>query len=266
MSIKKIYVNSKHRTLDSNNSCDFTIDLKQTIVCPNEGSNMYISDVMIPNTILTINNRNNKLYFRVFDKEDNSIFDDYIITLEARMYNPDSFIRELEQKIKENTFINSFVIYNINTYEITISLEDDQPFQIITDYEFLKNIGWKTDINLNDIGSCNPVITNYKQKNIGVIYTSQLNLLQIKDLYLHSNTLSSYSTLMTSNNSNNVLVKIPVVSGPGSIIYYNHISNYDLLRTDGLIFSQIDFKLTDVDLNIIDIGELDISFSIIFVN
>ena len=51
--INKIFVDSRHKTLDSRSNTDFKIQLKESINLPNN-SVWFIADVVIHNTIYTI--------------------------------------------------------------------------------------------------------------------------------------------------------------------------------------------------------------------
>ena len=51
--INKIFVDSRHKTLDSRSNTDFKIQLKESINLPNN-TICFITDVVIPNTIYTI--------------------------------------------------------------------------------------------------------------------------------------------------------------------------------------------------------------------
>ena len=63
--IKKIYIDSRHKSNDSVSNTDFKIDLPVNISLP-EKTALYISDIAIPVSWYVIENgRHNKLYLRV---------------------------------------------------------------------------------------------------------------------------------------------------------------------------------------------------------
>ena len=77
--INKIYIDSRHRTQSSESDTDFEIQLKQTINLP-ENCTCVVSDVMLKNTITTIERFNENVYVRA-----NNV--DKIIKLDNRIYN-----------------------------------------------------------------------------------------------------------------------------------------------------------------------------------
>ena len=63
--IKKIYIDSRHKSNDSSSNTDFKIDLPVNIALL-DNTAFYITDVTIPVSFYTIEaSRNNKLYYRV---------------------------------------------------------------------------------------------------------------------------------------------------------------------------------------------------------
>ena len=67
--IKKIYIDSKFKTLDSVSSSNFKIDLQSTLLFP-ENSVFYIDDVSIPHSWYSIEeNINDRIYLYIFNAE-----------------------------------------------------------------------------------------------------------------------------------------------------------------------------------------------------
>ena len=57
--VKKIYVDSKYKTADSNSDSNFNFQLPQTCLMPDD-TKFFISDCAIPHTWYTVNDFNNK--------------------------------------------------------------------------------------------------------------------------------------------------------------------------------------------------------------
>ena len=61
LDIKKVYIDTRYKTEDSNSHSDFFIELPRTLNVP-ENTICYITDVVIPVSWSTVDIRNNKLY------------------------------------------------------------------------------------------------------------------------------------------------------------------------------------------------------------
>ena len=67
--IKKLYIDTRHRTEDSNSSSDFKITLRDTINCP-ENCKFALCDVAIPHSWRPINSLCNLFYFMFYSNDD----------------------------------------------------------------------------------------------------------------------------------------------------------------------------------------------------
>ncbi len=84
--IKKIYVDTRHKTPDSISTSDFTIVLPETVTLP-EGAVVYVDDVCIPYSWYTITDDfNDKIYVWVNDVIANT-FGYYIFKIEQGVYS-----------------------------------------------------------------------------------------------------------------------------------------------------------------------------------
>ena len=76
--IKKIYIDSKFKTLDSVSSSNFKIDLQSTLLFP-ENSVFYIDDISIPHSWYTIEeNINDRIYIYNTNKQIKTIAEFYM--------------------------------------------------------------------------------------------------------------------------------------------------------------------------------------------
>ena len=84
--IKKIYVDTRHKTPESISSSDFTIVLPETIRLP-DGAVCYVDDVCIPYSWYTVtDNLNDKIYVWVNDTIAKS-FAYYVVKIEQGVYS-----------------------------------------------------------------------------------------------------------------------------------------------------------------------------------
>ena len=136
---KKIYIDSHHRTLNSNSSGDFEIYLPESQECGND-TKLYIHEITIPNSIYPVqSNLNNRLYLRLTDFG-NTI--DSIIQLPSGSYVGATLASSLQTNM--NLATNGFqanndyfsVSYDFDSNKITVSLNYvDFSFRMLTDYE-----------------------------------------------------------------------------------------------------------------------------------
>ena len=126
--IRKIYVDTKYMTPDSNSTSDFKIQLPLTLDLPDNCSFM-IQNICIPHSWYTIEEGlNDKLYFHcsVNIRGFSGIFQP-IITLTAGIYNPISLASLIQTQMNNATSSsgtsNIFsVVYNATTNTISISV------------------------------------------------------------------------------------------------------------------------------------------------
>ena len=90
-----------------------------------------------------------------------------------------------------------------------------------------------------------------------------LGLLSIRNIYLHSPNLSSFSTYGGKGESN-IIKKIPVSSDFGYLIIETFTSTHDWLDCSSLTLSCLEFQLRDSYGNIVPLHGSNVSFSIVF--
>ena len=62
---RKVYVDSKYRTRNSESTTDFSIELPETLTLPNN-TTLFITDVAIPHSWFTVEPYNNQLFLRLY--------------------------------------------------------------------------------------------------------------------------------------------------------------------------------------------------------
>ena len=109
-------------------------------------------------------------------------------------------------------------------------------------------------MNIPDPGTPSPVFTS------GTIILNRIH-----ELYLRSSTLGNFHTL-GPDGSVNILKKIPVKANFGEVISTpDDFNEADMINVSNKCISPIDFQITDVYNNVVDLHNLPISFTMAFV-
>ena len=197
--IKKIYIDSRFMSSDSVSSSNFKIDLPQNVDLPNDVV-FYMDDICIPYSWYTIDeDRNNKLYFKIGS------------TTYVKIIPPDNY---------STTTFNAILVALMNSVENTYSANvniSSNKIGILTSstsniFEIL------TDNQIGLLGYPKPYqsINNYINNNISKINSSSspyvseyVNLNPIRNIYITSGNLRSYSTMSVSG-ERGIVKKVPV--------------------------------------------------------
>ena len=279
--VKKIYVDSRYKTIDSVSDSNFKFQLPQTCYMPDD-TKFFISDVCIPHTWNTINDFNSKLYLRISYTGGSlvGIRYDCILDLDQKSYIGTTFATMLKSKIQEKLTTeylgNIACTFNSTTNKLSLSLHTDIYFQFLTDKELCNpqiDGYWEwsgASYDKNNLQSANAIISN-TQSNSAVndsnlnVFNKHLNLQPIRNIYLHSS-LGSFQTL-GSRGEQTIIKKIPVSSNQGDMVFQDYNPGaVDMLDCSKQTLRQIEFKLTNVDGHIIPLNDNHCSWSIVFHN
>ena len=172
---------------------------------------------------------------------------------------------------------NFTVVFNAFNQNITITTDvSNMTFKILTRDDLKSKLGgtWPggLDNTPTDYDATNPQSVNVDllKRNSGTSelftytapYTSAfLNLVPIRNLYLSSN-ISNYNTADLLGRRN-IIKKVPVNSGFGSMIFDSLSQGDDYLDCSRQTIQTLNFKLTDTHDNIVPLTGY-MSFSIIF--
>ena len=268
---KKIYIDSHRRTQNSKGSSDFEIYLPESQECGND-TKLYIHEVTIPNSIYPVQaGLNNNLYLRLTDYSNTT---DVVVQLLSWSYVGSTLASSLKKEM--NLATNGFqanndyfdVTYDLNTNKITISLNyPDFSFKIATDYEMEFNtIQWTgTAYGKNNLKSINQVLGNYTPSlNYPDWNSGYITLLALRNLYLTCNELSDAKQL-GSTGAYNIIKKIPINAPFGSVIYDNEIISVDYINVSNRVLRTLHFKLVNSYGNVVDLNNVNCSFSLTFV-
>ena len=265
--IKKIYCDTKFRRNDSKSTSDFKIDLPQTLKLP-ENCVCYIDDVSIPRSWFVVETCiNDKLYLRL-QYSTGGIVSDHIITLQSKNYNGAQFASELQGKLQviNNTFT---CLYDNQSMNVSISLAN-LDVKFFTDAELMDSgfmVNWSgTVFNQKNLSSANELLTNVTPNVIGNTASPAqyyINLTPIRNIYMRSPNLSSFNTI-GCNGESSIIKKIPINAGSGEMITSFITSSTDFIPCNNLTLRTIEIQLVDVDGNIINLHNNNMSFSILF--
>jgi hypothetical protein len=92
-----------------------------------------------------------------------------------------------------------------------------------------------------------------------------LTLLALRNLYLTCSELSDAKQL-GSTGAYNIIKKIPINAPFGSVIYDNEIISHDYINVSNRVLRTLHFKLVNSYGNVVDLNNVNCSFSMIFVN
>ena len=253
--IKKIYIDTRFKTADSNSNSDFKIQLKSSYALP-RNSVFYIEDFVASHAFYAVEQGiNNKFYFKL-----NSNF--YVVTIPPSNYNGTTLASTLQSLINTVTTLTFSVVFSINQNNLTITPPAGYNLFVLTDSDILNSQGVSSPGSTNDILNNGEATASY-YTNINPYVSGSLNLLCFRNLYLSSNNLSSFTTLGARGESN-IIKKIPVTSDYGYLIVDSFTSNHDWLDCSNTVLSNLEFQLKDVKGNLIPLHGSHVSFSIVF--
>ena len=261
--IKKLYVDSRFSTPDSESNSNFRVQLNRTLELP-KNCVFYIEDFVCSHSFYTVETGiNDSLYIKI----NNSC---YIVKIHSANYNGITFAAQLQTQLNAISSIFT-VVFNVNQNNLTISCLSPNTFYIYTDNDLATKVNnsWSgpsytsaSPFSSNDI--LNSTFTNSPQFDSTNPYTSgALEMLAFRNLYLTSPNLSSFST-MGARGENNIIKKIPVSSDFGFLIIDSFTSTHDWLNCSGLSLNSIEFVLKDVKGNVIPLHGSHVSFSVVF--
>lgn len=273
---KKIYIDSKFRSPESNSSSDFKYELPETMSFK-EDTVVYLDDICIPHSWESIlENINNKLYFKVYKisvipEEEYHL----IATIEPGNYTGGDLATEIQTEMNSqaqtatgvsNLFTCSYVV---KTNKISIICNNLQyAFRIITQPE-LKTIDWTgPSFDRNRPNDINEVLSNLNsfsaRYNSVIPYVSgAINLQPYNNVYIHGSNLCNYNTIGCQN-ERTILKKVPVSADYNHMIFDQCVLINDYNDVSGNTIKTLYFQLKSSRGDIIPLNGCNWSFSLIF--
>jgi hypothetical protein len=251
--IKKLYVDSRFKSSDSESDSSFKVDLPTTLLMP-QNTVFYIDDVSIPVSWYTVGaGRNNKLYYRIdgvarMAELDEGKYD--LITLSNRILDA----------LKE-FYVGIFTVEpDINTNRFKIKSSTTSPFEILTDAQALA-AGFSQPLQSINNVLRNTVPSVHDMDNEFV--SNYLDFLPIRNLYIVSPNLGNYNTMSVSG-ERGIIKKVPVTANYNEMIFDQVVLGNDYLDCSRQTLSRLEFQLKDVFGNVVELNGNHWSFSIVF--
>jgi hypothetical protein len=251
--IKKIYIDSRYKSSDSRSHSDFSIDLPQTFLMP-EDTGFYIDDVCIPHSWYPIERNVNNYIIVLWNAQQ------IPIELDPGMYTVQDLNTHIVAKMNGRFPGTSFTSsWSQKESTIGISIGSGYNFGIPTSSEITDPV-YKNK-NINEILKNFTPGKTYNTQN--PFKSGQVDLNPLRNIYMSASGLGNFNTITVSGNRN-VVKKIPVNAPHGSIIFDQTVTGMDYIDCSHQTLSRISFQLRDVFGNLIDLHDNHISFSIVF--
>ena len=273
--LKKIYIDSRDRTVDSKSAANFKIELPNTVQMP-DNTVSFVTDVCVPHVWKTVEEGFNDSLFLsyIVPGVGGSLIEKYfVVVLEEEKYTLPELAAHLQTKL--NAFrepsdvsqISFIVSKDLKNQTLTISItatNDDVSFRLYTDAEVVRDIrNYWTTVDPGNLRSANDIITHVKPMVRNSTFTTGfVNLNHINNVYITSPNLGSFDTLATF--SNNVIKKVPVNAQCSFMVVDQVMSTNDFLNCSRQTLRTLEFHLRDGRGREIDLKGMYITFSIVF--
>jgi hypothetical protein len=290
--VKKVYVDSRFRTNDSDSNSDFKFELNEALDLP-DNTVCYVDDISIPHTWRTIESYNNKFYIilrtTVVNPDTTATYNwfPYMITIPDGNYDGYRLASGMQDLLNSIEINFTFEVkYNTATGSIKIEETTEgsgNAFDVPTD---LGVATWDTETNNQypwrniegtivypDVAfpqSINGVLRNTEMVpvNLSFMYSTYqsgfLDLLNIHNIYIHCPNLGHFNSIGVRG-ENTIIKKVPVSSSFGYLIIDTVVSPHDKMDVSRQNVKTIHITLKDVSGNVINLHGANCSLSLIFV-
>ena len=264
--IKKVYIDSRFRTADSASNSDFKFELSQSIQLP-ANCVCYVDDIQIPHSWYSIEDFNNKMYFRHLVS---AVQTDKILSITIQNHTGTTLATSIKSQLDVAYGSGVYdVTYNDRKGTLTVSTgQANTTFMIITDKDLASNV-WAT-WNGPAYNNANPQSMNGVLRNEGdslsdaASYESGfLDLLNIHNLYIYSPNIGSFSTLGPRGECN-IIKKVPVSSSYGYAIFDNVVAPHDSIDVSRQLLKTLEFRLSSASGDLVPLHGSNWSCSLIF--
>ena len=274
--IKKIYIDSRHRTADSISASNFRYELPSSLQMP-DNTVFYICDICIPHVFRLIEaGVNDRLYYTYSCNISGNTAVRFVfyafITIPAGSYTGANLASAIQTLMNENTEPGGNISFTVSWDEAAYSISvvcssENSSFKFLTYDEvvssralFTNQVDPSNTKSANDILKITTPTTYYDN---GETFVSDFVSLQpIHNVYLTSPNLGSFDTV--SPFSNNVIKKIPVTVPYGYMIIDQNSNTIDFLNCSRQTLRTLEFNLKDSRGRFVDLHGMNISFSIVF--
>ena len=267
--LKKIYVDSRHKTADSRDDNNFKIELPYTLQLP-DNCVFFVCDVCIPHVWKTIEeNVNDRLYFRYTVQ---STTKHVVVKIPSGNYTGANLAIAVQQALTSNTTGMTWTVsYDEAQYSITISCSGNPSqykFKFFTDNEIAAlgtSVNWEGGYSVDPNGpmTANDILKiTTPTSDSQTLTTEFVNLQSINNVYITSPNLGSFDTIAPF--SSNVIKKVPVNAGYGFMIVDQIMSTNDYLNCSRQTLRTLEFHIRDGRGRYINLHGMHVTFSIVF--
>lgn len=274
--VKKIYIDSRHRTADSVDASNFKYELPYSLQMP-DNTVFFVTDICIPHVFRLIEQDvNDRLYYTYFcnmANQGSNIFAFYnYVTLSAGGYDGTNLATTIGSlmngSVEPGANISFTVTWDSTANSINVtSSGSNAGFKFLTDDEVVKSkVLFDQNIDPSNTKSANDILkisTPTKYYNSGETFVSDFVSLQpINNVYITSPNLGSFDTIAPF--SNNVIKKVPVTVPYGYMIIDQSSSNNDFLNCSNQTIRTLEFHLKDSRGRYVNLHGMNVSFSLVF--
>ena len=224
--------NSGNRSSGTNESPVF--EVKRGL---NSAGKMSVVSVVTPLSYYVINTSNNTLDF-------NEVAATFSVTIEPGNYNSSTLLTEMQTKMNAEALVGAFVItFDSSTSKYTWT--NTSTFEI----DPLSSIG-----QIIGVTTAQTPLTN-------LTYTGDdsIELSGIRSIFIESRALARgrREYLIDGKSGRSVLINIPLTASVGSINTWDNNLITRIFYTGENQFTEVDFKLTDINGNTLDLNGLE---------
>ena len=275
LTYKKIFIDSKYRSPQSNSSADFSVELNENLETP-EGTRLYVTDISIPAVWKSTEvGFYEYIYVMVFNGD--TLVKNFRHYVSNRIYFAEQLAFDLNEGMNNNTtdlsaggiFVYS---YSSATRTVEFKVKDGLPYtiKIPTDTELGNYVDGIWDSVSAPYDNRKPVSINYLLSNfvptnpIATWTSSYLNLVPFRYVFITSNALSDYRYSAPNSYSSSIIRKVLVTEQLGGIINDNHsIHQEDYIDIGGRNLKRLDFKITDAEGTVMNLYDIDCQFALL---
>ena len=262
--VHKLYIDSRKRI--SGTSSNFAYQLPVPIEMPS--GRAYIDSVSLPNAFPSIHSKNRFVYIE--ERVQNTDFKRKI-QLTLGFYDGFTLAEEVQTQINVGTHLGSTytVTFNDKTGKLTIS--NTGTFSIWPD-EALQKGFWNPQLGANiplyDNDSANEVLGFFGKDAIqgnDVISNGHISVMPYHSLFIHSD-LGTQDDSIGPNGEQSIIRRIVLDQPLGSMIHDFHSLPHDYVTIPRGNIRTMNFKITNYEGIEVDMNNMNISFSIIFLS
>ena len=266
MSIRRIYIDSKHRA--SGTPSSFSYQLPRSIETPDE-TVCYVDSVFLPNVWGTFNADNNKLY--VVEHATGGTEVKRLLLLEIGNYSSLELANAIETHLNlSKTLANDYsVTYIERTGKFQIVNSSPGTWYLATRTQLKDPAGFWAGQVITDPKDCYSVIGFMGTEVVSsgtLSLTGYVQLQPYKTLFLCSSSFGNPNQSIGPVSQSDIIRRIVVAAPFGNYVHDQHSTQADYVDCSLCQLDNLSFRLTDSEGHTVDLHGHSISFSLCFVN